>query len=401
MRFSYKALSDSGEVVAGEIEAQSKEEVVEELEKRGFLPLVIKKERKKISLSLSWGKRIKSKDFLIFTQSLATLLKAGVPLDRALRITADILGDSPMGEVVREILRAVKEGSSLSFALARYKKIFPPLYINAVQAGEASGALSEVMSELARYYQRFYEFRNNIISSLIYPVLLFGVSVLSLAVLIIFVVPRFETMFATLNLKPPLPLRIAGFTGKMVAKFWWVGLILVVLFYLLFRFKLKTPEGKLWLDEKILKTPLLKEFVIKLENARFSRTFGTLLKNGVSILQALLISKEIVANEIIKRNIELLYIGIREGDKLANLLMAQKTGWHPVLVSMVSIGEESGELPEMLLKAADMLERDVEDTLKRLVSLVEPATIIVMGLLVGSIIVSMLVAIFSINEMVF
>lgn len=401
MRFSYKALSDSGEVVAGEIEAQSKEEVVEELEKRGFLPLVIKKERKKISLSLSWSKRIKSKDFLIFTQSLATLLKAGVPLDRALRITADILGDSPMGEVVREILRAVKEGSSLSFALSRYKKIFPPLYINAVQAGEASGALSEVMSELARYYQRFYEFRNNIISSLIYPVLLFGVSVLSLAVLIIFVVPRFETMFATLNLKPPLPLRIAGFTGKMVAKFWWVGLILVVLFYLLFRFKLKTPEGKLWLDEKILKTPLLKEFVIKLENARFSRTFGTLLKNGVSILQALLISKEIVANEIIKRNIELLYIGIREGDKLANLLMAQKTGWHPVLVSMVSIGEESGELPEMLLKAADMLERDVEDTLKRLVSLVEPATIIVMGLLVGSIIVSMLVAIFSINEMVF
>ncbi len=401
MKFIYKALTDSGEVISGELDANSKDKVVEELEKKGYLPLVIKKQKKKIGLSFTFGKGVKSKDLLIFTQSLSTLLKAGIPLDRALKITGDILKDSFMKSVVDNILKSVKEGNSLSYALSQYKKIFPSLYINAVQAGETSGALNEVMSELARYYQRFYEFRNNIISSLIYPVLLLGVSLLSLAVLVIFVVPRFETMFATLNLKPPLPLRVAGFSGKIVIKFWWVGILFIITAYLGARYKLRTPEGKLWFDERILRVPLLKDFIVKLENARFSRTFGTLLKNGVSILQALLISKEIVANEIIKRNIEILYIGIREGDKLANLLMSQKIGWHPVLVSMVGIGEESGDLPNMLLKAADMLERDVEDTLKRLVSMVEPATIIIMGLLVGSIIVSMLVAIFSINEMVF
>ncbi len=403
MKFVYKAIDKEGKVVEGELELPDKAEAISYIEAQGFTPLVIEK-KKQFALSLSlplFKQRVSPKDVIIFTQSLASLINAGVSLDKALKISKDVLQDSPLSAIIENIIEDIKGGNSLAGALAKHRHVFSDLYISMIKAGEAGGVLGTVLESLASYLLRSYEFKGNLISSLIYPVLLFVVSILSLVVLIIFVVPRFMLMFKTMDINPPLPIIITSSIGIFFRRYWWSLILLVggISYYL--NARLKRPDGKLWRDEKLLNLPLIGKLLLKIENARFARTLGILLGNGVPILQALMITKEIVGNEVLKREVELVYVGIREGEKLANLLSRHKKHWHTALLSLISIGEETGRLAEMLNKCAGILERDVEETLRKIVSLAEPMTIIVMGVLVGTLVISMLVAIFSINTTVF
>ena len=403
MRFVYKAINKEGKVVEGELEVADKAEALSYIEAQGFTPLVVEK-RKQLSFTFSFSffkKRISSRDVIIFTQSLATLINAGVSLDKGIQIAKDVLQDNPLASVIETIIEDVKGGSSLASAVAKHKRVFPNLYISMIKAGEAGGVLDTVLESLASHMLRSYEFRSNLISSLIYPALLFVVSILSLMVLIIFVVPRFMAMFKTMDITPPLPIIVTSSIGIFFRKYWWTLILLVGGLSYYFYTRLRKPDARLWRDERLLRLPLIGRLLLKIENARFARTLGILLGNGVPILQALMITKEIVGNEVLKREVELVYVGVREGEKLANLLARHKRHWHTALLSLASIGEEAGKLPEMLDKCAALLERDVEETLKKIVSLAEPATIMVMGVLVGLLIISMLVAIFSINATVF
>jgi len=403
VRFQYKAIDKKGKLITGFLEAKDKAEILSQLEAEELTPLVIKRQTQfKISFSLlKLKKKIPSRDIIIFTQSLSSLLTTGVSLDKALRITSQVLQNSPLVPVIERIIEEIKGGSSLSAALSKEKKIFPELYISMIKAGETGGVLDTVLEGLSGYLEKSYEFKNNLISSLIYPVLLLLVSILSLAVLTVFVVPKFMAMFESMDIQPPLPIVIAGFIGNFIGSFWWIFTLVFVGIYIYFKNKIKRPDGKLWKDEKILKIPFINNILLKIENSRFARTLGVLLNNGVPILQSLLITKEIIGNEVLKREVELIYIGVREGEKFVNLLNKHKKHWHSALLSLAGIGEETGRLGEMLIKCADILEKDVEEGLKKIVSMAEPVTIIFMGILVGSLIISMLTAIFGINETVF
>jgi len=403
MRYRYQALDKKGDLINGEVDAIDKAEVLSYLEAQGYTPLIIKKS-KQIFSSFSFSffkKKVPSRDIIIFTQSFSSLIKAGISIDKALNITKEVLESSPLRPIIEAVSEDIKSGNSLANALSKHKNVFSDLYISMVKAGETGGILDTVLEGLSLYLEKTHEFKNNLISSLIYPCLLLIVSILSIFILIIFVVPKFINMFETMNVSPPLPILFTAFIGNFFKRFWWIFFILIVISIYLFKYYTKKPKGKLWIEEKSLTLPFIGQIILKVENARFARTLGVLLKNGVPILKSIMITKEIIVNQILKKEIELIYIGIREGDKLATLLSRHKKYWHAALLSLASIGEETGTLPEMLSKCADILERDVEENLKKIVSLAEPMTIIIMGLIVGSLIISMLTAIFSINETVF
>jgi len=403
MQFTYKAINSKGEVVQGELTAQDKAAALAQLEQNELTPLSL---QPKTSFGLSFvlpkfKRGISTKDVIIFTRSMATLIETGISIDKALEISKAVLKGSPMQAVIDELIEEIKGGSSFASALAKHKRVFPVLYISMIRAAESAGIMNTVLNSLGNYLERSYEFKSNLVSSLIYPAMLFGVSVLSLIVLIVFVVPKFLNMFISMDIEPPLPILIASQLGIFFQNFWWLIVLFLVGVVIWFKKQLKRPDGKLWLDQKLLNLPLVGGLLLKIENARFTRTLGTLLANGVSILQALNITKEIITNEVLKRQVELVYVGVREGEKFASLFARYKNYWHPSFLGLAGIGEETGRLPEMLNKCAQILEKDVEEQLKKVISMVEPLTIIVMGLIVGSLIVSMLSAIFSINDTVF
>ena len=403
MKFQYKAIDKKGNLVQGEINGEDKAHVLSQLEARELTPVIIKKSsRLEFSFSFSlFKKKVPAKDVIIFTQSLGTLIETGLSMDRALEITGNVLKDSAIKDVISDLIEEIKGGSSLAAAMSKHRDVFSGLYISMVRAAEAAGVMGTVLNSLAAYLEKSHEFKSNLISSLIYPVMLFSVSILSLAVLIIFVVPKFLNMFTTMNISPPIAIIITSNMGIFFRKFWWLIVLLIGACAYFLKYRLNKPDGKIWRDKKLLKIPYIGNLILKIENARFARTLGTLLLNGVSILQSLMITKQIISNEVLKEHVELLYVGVREGEKMASIFSRQRHLWHPALLGLASIGEETGKLPHMLTKCADMLERDVEEQLKKIISMAEPATIILMGLIIGSLIVSMLSAIFSINETVF
>jgi general secretion pathway protein F len=404
--YRYKATTLDGEVKEGGLEGEDKEHIASLLEEKDLIPLTIKphKERaswKRLSLSMTFRRAIPTKDVAAFAYSLSTLVAAGLPLDRALRITSQVSERVEMRRIIKGMLTIVEEGASLSEALAQFPKVFPPLFVNMVKVGEAGGALEEVLAKVAEHLERVEDFRGKLVSSLVYPAVLVVVSILSIAVLVMFVIPRFSVVFKTLGQSPPLPMKVLTALGVFFSSYWWFFLLLVVLFLILWKRRTASLEGRLWWDGLKLRTPMLGKVLTGVEGARFARNFGLLLNNGVPLLQALSVTRDLVSNSLFKREILRLYDGVKEGESLSRLMASGGALWHPLIVGLAEVGEESGTLGYMLLKAADSTEKGIEEGVRRAVALVEPVTIVFMGLVVGSIVVSMLTAIFSINDVVF
>ena len=404
--YKYRATTLDGEVKEGVLAGNDKEHVASLLEEKDLIPITIRPHKERASwrgasLSLPFRKTVPAKDVAAFAYSLSTLLAAGLPLDKALRITSQVSEKAEMRRVINGMLTIVEEGASLSEALSNFPKVFPPLFINMVKVGEAGGALDEVLAKLAEHLERVEEFRGKLVSSLVYPVVLVLVSILSIAVLVVFVIPRFSVVFKTLGQSPPLPMKILAAVGIFFSSYWWLFFLLLILFLVLWKRKIASPEGRLWWDGLKLRTPFLGKVLAGVEGARFVRNFGMLLNNGVPLLQALSVTGELMSNSLFKKEILRLYEGVKEGESLSRLMAGNDDLWHPLIVGFAEVGEESGTLGYMLLKAADSIEREIEEGIRRAVSLVEPVTIVFMGLVVGSIVVSMLTAIFSINDVVF
>ena len=404
VEFAYKATDLAGKIFEGSMEGRDEKTVVESLQKLGYVPIRITATQTKagfLKLPIAaYLERITTNDLLIFTQELSTLLEAGLPLDRSLQILTELAEKERFREVVRDILKKIEAGRSFSEALSSYPSIFPKLYVNMTKAGEAGGILNIILSRLSKYLQTTKEMKDYLISVLIYPAVLTLASGASIIILLTFVIPRFAKIFADMGQAIPLPTQIMLSISHMVRSYWWALGGAILLGWYGFRAYIRSGEGKVSWDRFKLGLVVIGNLVRQIEVARFSRTLGTLLQSGVPILQAIQIVRETVNNEIIARSISEVHTGVKQGGGISKTLQTLKV-FPPLAIHMIAVGEETGKLDEMLIKIAENYEVSLQNALKRFINLLEPMIILIMGAVVGFIVVSMLLAIFSINEMPF
>jgi general secretion pathway protein F len=401
--FFYKATMLSGQTVEGSMEGRDEASVVQSLHRLGYIPIRIESAEKKdtgLTLSDLLPGRIGLRDLLIFTQELSTLIVAGLPIDRSLRILSALTENRRLREVVKDILKRVEGGNSLAEALSAHPAVFPRLYVNMVKAGEAGGFLETILSRLAGYFQNVKEIRDALISVMIYPLILTLVSGISITILVTFVVPRFAKIFSDMGQAIPLPTQIVLSISHFLRGYWWAGIGAIFLIYIAFKVYTRDEERRFHWDRFKLKWVLVGELIRKIEVARFARTFGTLLQSGVSILPALDLVREISQNRMISRAIGHVHGRLREGKGVSKAL-EETAVFPPLAIHMIGVGEETGRLDEMLLRIAEVFEEHIQNGMKRLISLLEPMVILIMGGVVGFIVISMLLAIFSINEIPF
>ncbi len=398
--FVYRAADRRGQTIDGVMEAADARAVTERLRKEAYFPIKVAPQSERAGLlSLGGGStRVRQKDLMAMTQMLATLFEAGLPLDRALAILEELAPSGRVRTIVSDLLRSVRSGSSLSEALAKHHpRPFSRLYINMVRAGEKGGVLEVSLRRLAEFLEARAAFNEAVVSALAYPLVITTVGAGAIVFLMTFVIPRFATIFADLGQAIPLPTQILMSVSAAVTAYWWVGATLIMAVVLGWRVWTSTPQGRLGWDQAILKTPLAGGLALKIETARFARTLGTMLKSGVPVLGAMAVVGDMMSNQAVGSAVARLADGVKRGGTIA-AGMKEHTAFPPLAIHMVRVGEETGRLEEMLLKVADTFETDVRTELKRVLGLLEPAIILGMGVLVAFIVVAMLLAIFSINE---
>ncbi len=401
--FLYKATTLGGETVEGLMDGKDEESIIQGLHRLGYIPIRItstQERRPSLRLSSFLPQRVGVKNLLIFTQELSTLISAGLPLDRSLGILGTLTENERLSEAVKDVLKRIEGGNSLAEALGNHPRIFSKLYVNMVKAGESGGFLEVILSRLAQYLQSTKEIRDYLISVMIYPLILMMVSGVSIVILMTFVIPRFARIFSDMGQAIPLSTQIMLSISYSIKSYWWIGLGIILMIYLGLRIYNQDEERRLRWDKFKLRWVAIGDLIKKVEVARFSRTLGTLIQSGVSILPALNLVKEISQNRVISRSIALVHDRLREGKAISKSL--EEAGvFPPLAVHLISVGEETGKLDAMLIKVAESYEENVRNTIKRFVSLLEPLIILVMGAVVGFIVISMLLAIFSINEIPF
>ena len=401
--FRYKAVTPEGKVVEGTLEAVDQETVLARLQEQGQLPIkVFPGEDTGGLLSreirLPWQrKKVPQKDLLIFTQELSTLVKAGLTLDRSLSVLSDLTENDYLAEVVRELLREIKGGKALSEALSTYPQVFPKVYVNMVKAGEVGGALDQILERLEDYLEGADELRSYLISSMIYPCILVVVAIGSIIIMMTVVIPQFADIFENAGAPVPLPMMVLLVLSGFLTGFWWLILLVIGGGAYWIYSRLKTEEGRLNWDRQVLKLPVVGPVLRKLEVSRFSRTLGTLLQSSVPLIQSINLVKEIVENQAIASTMESIKSGVKKGEGLTRPIRKAEI-FPPFALHLLAVGEETGRLDDMLLQIADSYDRDLKRSLQRLVALLEPAIILVMGLIIGVMVVSMLYSIFSIND---
>lgn len=401
--FRYKVVTPAGETQEGDMDGPSQAAVVERLQGMGLIPVRVEETAASAGAQANSGglfgkNRITQDDVAVFTQEIATLLKAGLPLDRCLEILISLSASEPVRQLMSQLREDVRGGASLSKAMDARKGVFTRFYLNMIRAGEAGGALDVVLQRLTEFMERSKELRDTVKSALIYPAILIGVSVLSVAILLMWVVPQFSQMFAESGKALPLPTQIVIAAGDGVRQYWWVIVLGGVGVYSWFAQQMRHPASRYQWDKRLLGLPLVGDLIAKLEVARFSRTLGTLIGNGVTLLAALSIVKETLSNTVMSQGLGDVAAQLKEGKGLGKPLL--ETGLFPKLaVHLVMVGEETGKLQEMLIRVADIYDREVSGSVKRMLALMEPVLILGLGLVIGGIIMSILVAILSVNDL--
>lgn len=396
--YTYSAADTAGRRVSGRLEARDESSAVIHLQAQRLFPLEVREAREALPgwrLALS---RISGRELQTFTQQLATLLAAGVELDRALSIQAELTHNQSFRRVIAQVRESVQGGSSLAEALARHPRVFSRLYVSMVSAGEAGGVLEQLLGRLAAFLAGVQELKEYLVTSLIYPVFLAVVGTTTVVLLLIFVLPQFTTIFQAMGGTLPLSTQILMGLSGLLAGYWWLfagGLLAAVLGVRQF---VATPEGRLAWDRLKLRLPLIGGLLQKAEVARWARTLGTLVESGIPFFQAIGIVKETVGNLVIARAMDGVAEGVKKGAGIGGPLRDSGV-FPPLAIHMVGVGEESGRLEEMLLHVADAYDAEVRTGVKRLISLLEPIMILVMGVIVGLVVISILLAIFSINEL--
>jgi len=403
--FQYKAATSDGGVVDGLLLAENRDHVVRQLRALGQVPIRIDETSKARApeatgrrLRLGRG-RIRTQQVADATRELATLLRAGMPLDRALGTLVNLAGDDPLGEVLADIRSRVKQGATMADAVDAHGEIFGRFYINLLRAGESGGALEVVLERLAEHLDRNMEIADALKSAMVYPAILIVVALISVFVLLGYVVPQFTEMFEGVGQALPLSTRITIGIGEFLQSWGWLVAAGAVLAVLLLRRQLDDPDKAYRWHDRMLRMPLVGEIILKIEVARFARTLATLLRNGIPLLKGLGIVRDTMSNRVLAAGLDRVAGGLKEGQSLADPL-AKSTKFPTFAVQMIKVGEESGNLPDILLQVATTYDRDTQITIKRSLALLEPLLILVLGAIIAAVIISILVAILGINELV-
>jgi general secretion pathway protein F len=402
--FFYKATTMDGKLLEGSLDADSEKAVSVRLQQMGYFPIQIgstaQVSRPALSSPFGKGRRIRGRDVLLFTQELATLLKSGSPLDRSLTLLIELSETPAMKSVAQQILKDVKAGKSLSEALAQHPKVFSKLYVNMVRAGEVGGFLNETFERLSQFLEASESLRTTLINAMIYPALLTCVGIGAIIILMAFVIPKFTQIFSDMGRALPLPTVILMNTSAAVTHYGWLMLLGLAALFFLWRRALAEPAGRMRWDKWILRWPVVGDLLLKVEVARFTRTMGTLLHSAVPMMQAMNVVSDIVGNRAIASKLQEVAAGIKKGEGVAKPI-EQAGMFPPLMVHLLEVGEETGKLDAMMIQVADIYDGEVKSSLKNLLALLEPSIILAMGLIVGLIVLSILSAILSINEVQF
>ncbi len=397
--FYYRAADAAGKVITGNLESRDERAVVQHLHEGGLIPLSISLEE---SAGRAWKsllpsrRRVSRGELLLFTNELAVLLQAGLPLDRSLKILRDITKRPGLKGVLDQVNRDVQAGKSLSEALSRHRA-FSPFYLSLVEAGEVGGFLDIALQRLGDYLKAVGEFRHHLLTSLIYPMVLAGVGGLSIILMLLWVVPRFELFFKEMGQSLFWSTQLLLILSTAFRSYWWVGVLLAGLAgFLIYRY-FQTPQGRLTLDRWRLKAPLVGDLTQGVAAAFFAKTLGTLLKSGVPLVGALEVVTTSVSNRYLARSLDTVVEDVKKGQSLSGLL--RKSDMFPELfLEMIAVGEETGQLADMLLNASDSLETEARTRVRRLLAVLEPALILTMALVVAFVIVSLLLPILNLYE---
>lgn len=398
-RFRYVALDRAGKTIRGEIAAENPEEVKRRLRDMGYFPSDIGS-AEQVSLGrprrLRRGRGVSGSDVVIMTRQLADMTAARLPMFRSLSVLVEQADRQALRDLLEEVRTDVREGNPLSEALRRHPRQFPDLYVNMVRAGETSGQLDAVLLRLAEFLEKSMQRRSQVVSALLYPAVLMTVAVGAVVFIIGFLIPKLSSLFVELEQTLPLLTRMLLLIANALSATWWMLAVLLVVLVIGTRWYARTEAGKAWLDLLVLRVPILGSVWHKMAVSRLARTLGTMLAGGVPVLAALEISGNAVANRPLMRAVEIVREDVREGTAMAAAL-GRAGVFPPLLVHMAGVGEETGQLPDMMIRVADSLDFEVDSTLGRLTTLLEPFIIVVMGVIVGFIVLAVLLPIFQIN----
>lgn len=392
--FSYTATTMDGSVIEGVIEAAEQKSAIEKLRNTGIIPL--KLSAPKGEATRRFWRRSPKGDVMTFTTEMSALLSAGLPLDRSLNILADISEGKEMKTIIQSILKSIREGSAFSDALGHHPKIFSKLYISMIRAGEVGGVLDVVLDKLGEFLETSKELKDHVVSAMIYPTILVLTGGASIIVMLTFVLPRFSVIFAELGNALPFSTQVLLALSNGLKSYWWIASMIVIGIWAFLRSYIRSASGRYRWDA--LKLRMVGDVARRLETARFCRTLGTLLKAGVPLLQALTNAKDVLGNQVIASAIDRVSKGTKEGKGIA-VPLSEAHVFPALALSMIKVGEETGQLDTMLLRVATTYEKSLREALKRFMGLLEPLMILIMALIIGFIVISMLLGIYSIMDL--
>ena len=400
--FSYQVVNMAGEIEEGECEAFDEGNCIQQLQNDGYIPIRVTSSKSQTFLGLNLNARrnkLSTKNIVLFTAELAMLLESGLPLDRSLVVLMDLASnDEALRKVIERVLEKVKGGVSLADALEQQSGVFSKFYLNMIRAGEAGGNLDQVLNHMAVYLESSQELKETVSTALIYPAILLVMSLASLFIMLTFVVPQFSEMFASAGKALPISTQIVVGLAAWLQSYWWIviGGVFSIVSY--FKIQLGNSETKKIWDGHWLKLPLIGEMILNKEIANITRTLGTLLGNGVSILPAFSIVCETVDNLVVASALHDTQEQLKQGKTLFDAL-EQKSIFPKMAMQMIKMGEETGHLEAMLLRIATIYDKQLRVSIARMLALLEPTLIITLGIMIAGIIVSILLAILSVNDL--
>lgn len=395
--YSYKAKSKDGKVITGTIETKSKREAIRELAAMDLIAYQVEATNSILDREVKLGKPLKQKDFILFLRQFATLMRAGILLVDSLELLSEQTESKALKEALEDIAEETREGSALSAGMEKYPKLFPELLIQMIKTGEVSGQLEDVLERMATYYEKQYQLKQKVTTALTYPIVVASFAIIITMFLMLFIVPIFGDMFESMGSELPWITKAVLGLSEFTRKFWWAfiaGLILLIV--VAGRLK-KKEEYTIYFDTFILKMPIVGSFIQKTVLARMTQTLSSLINSSVPILQAVEVTSEVVGNRVVEKVLLEARDSLEQGESLAKP-MEDHWVFPPLIIQMIHVGEESGSLDEMLNKVAEIYDREVNEASDKLQSLIEPVLIIFLAFIVGIIVLSIVVPMFSLFE---
>lgn len=398
-QFKYDVKKGPGQIISGVIEAENQRSAIARLRDMGYFPIRVEEsegEGKKDTLREALI-RINLKERNVFFRQLANLSESGMVITRALRTLVDQTENPKLATIIDQLREDVQKGSSLAEAMEKHPKLFPAMYCSMIRAGETGGMLEEVLWRIVAFGEQEEELRGKAISAMIYPAFLSVVGTAAIFILLSFVFPKFVTIFETFNAQLPLPTIVVMGICNFMGKWWWAILIVVGLFIASLVSYVRTDQGRKRMDTLVLRIPVLKGVIQKYEMAKFARTLGTLLDNGVPVLTALRITADTMTNRVVRDEVSTIHIGVTEGESMSES-MRHAPHFPPLVMSMFAVGEESGRIGSVAKRVADAYDLEVDRAVRAMMALLEPLLIVIMGVIVGFLVIAMLLPMLTLSS---